>query len=360
LITSEDVKGLLTQADGQAVLSLYLSVNNAVRENQADPPAWRIWLKRTLRELANGTSANHWRPIQERAAAYFEHYSPTSKGVIAFFGDDWEQVYALPVALENQGGFGELLLEPLLRILSEYQPYLVVQVSREDAHFYISLLGQTEFQDSLEIDLEDYDFAQKTLMPATAALIAGDGGLTQGSNRDAYDDMIEAHRARFYRDVVDYTQKLMRTRQVQRVILGGSEQAAHAVHNQMPEALRKQVIAIESLPGHFGTHEIFTHVQPQALAYEQAQAAAEVDDVINKARAGGRAVLGPEAVQHALERQQVETLFLSDQLSDKDLANDLVGRTLNINSEVKVLFGPAAEKLQAEAGGVAARLYYAL
>jgi hypothetical protein len=362
MITIEDVKDLLGRSEEQTVLSLYLNVDNAARANQADPPAWRIWLKRTLREMSNGTAAdNQWQPVQERAATFFEAYSPASKGIAVFFGPSWEQVFPLPVSIENQGSYGSPMIAPLLRVLSEHQPYLIVQVSQEEAHFYINLLNQTAFADNLKIDLEDYDFAEKTLMPATAAVGSdGQGGLTQGSNRESFEAMIDAHRARFYRSIVDQIGKLSRTRNIQRVILGGSEKAAHAVHNLMPDSLRKSVIDIVSLPGHYTPQEISAHVQPQALAYEQAQADKRIDDVIGMARAGGRALLGEEAARYALERQQVETLFLAEQLAGQKLANDMACSALRNNSSVVVMFGTAAEKLEKEGGGMAAQLYYSM
>jgi len=361
VITVDDVKTLLKQTGAQDTLSLYLNVDNAERENQTDPPAWRIWLKRTLSEVARDANEAVWLPIHARALSYFEHYSPASKGIVAFIGGDWEETFPLPVTIENQSGFGDLLIEPLLRILSQYKPYLVVQVSREEAHFYISFLGQTAFEDSREIDLEAYDFAQKTLMPATAAMgSGGQGGVTQGSNRDAFENMIEEHRARFYRDVVDYTQKLTRINNIERVILGGSAQAAHAVHNLMPRALRNNVLEIVSLPGKYTAKEIFAHVQPQALAHEHERANMLVSEVIDMARAGGRAALGLEAVQHALNYRQVDTLLLSEQLPDRALANDLARWALSVNSNVEIMHGDAAGRLLDEGDGVAAKLYYSM
>lgn len=356
MFTLDDVKALLNQAGENDVLSLYLNVNNALRENQADNPAWRIELKKALRELADEEHP-HWEDIQARATAFFDDYTPSSKGLIAFFGPDWEQTYAVPLDVQNQAAYGEPLISPFVHLLDEYEPYLVVRVDREEASFFVSTLGQTEFHDSMEIDIQAYDFGQKTLMPATGRLPSGEG-LTQGSNREAFEDMVDEHRARFYREVADYTQKLMKAEHIRRMIIGGSEEAAHALHKLLPEALRDQVVDVTSLPGHYAPHQIFENLQPQALNYEHEQDLELVEDAINKARAGGRAVLGPEAVRHALDRQQVEQLILTT--DDMQIANELSRRALALNSDVEFVDGAAAAKLREAAGGIAARLYYAM
>ena len=360
MITLHDVKALMAQVDNQPVLSLYLNVDNAVPENQADKPAWRIWLKDTLRDIENGSSKDsHWQAIRENVDSFFDGYTPSSKGLVAFFGPDWQEIYALPVPVTNQSGFGDLLVGPLVNALDEYKPYLVVQVNQEEAHFYTSYLGQAEFQNSMEIDLEAYDFGEKTLMPATGIITGGGGhGLTEGSNRDAYSDMIEEHRARFFRGVVDYTRELMDAEGINRVILGGSEEASHAVHNHMPETLREKVVEITALPGHYSIHEIFKQIQPIALEYEHNKDLELVNDVLDKARAGGRAVLGPEATRSAFERQQVETLLLA--LDDNALTNELSRQALTLNSKIEIMHGIAADKLKRDAGGAAARLYYTI
>ena len=355
MFTIQDVKGLLVQAGENDVLSLYLNVNNAAPENQADTPAWRIALKKSLRDL-NQDSAE-WESLQERVHNFFETYSPSSKGLIVFFGPDWEQTYSVPVDVENRAAYGVPLVSPFLQILDEHEPYLVVRVDREEADFFVSTLGQTDFHNSMEIDLADYDFGEKSLMPATAAIVDGHG-LTQGSNRDAFEDMIEEHRARFYRDVADYTQKLMKSEKIRRVIIGGSEQTAHALHNLLPESVRKQVVEVVGLPGHYNTHQIFEHVQPQALAYEHEQDSKLVEEVINKAHANGRAVLGSEAVRDALDRQQVEQIILTT--DDVQTANELARRALALNSEVEFISGDAAVRLNEEALGIAAKLYYSV
>jgi peptide subunit release factor 1 (eRF1) len=172
--------------------------------------------------------------------------------------------------------------------------------------------------------------------------------------------MIQEHRMRFYREVAEHTRRIAEQDGIERIILGGGEQASHAVKKQLPQIQQEQVLDVVSIPRHYSAHDIFEHVQPLALEYERQTETELVDDVIDAARAGGRAMLGPEAVDHALTNGQVSHLILAWPPDDQDGANDLAYRALQLNSQITMVHGDPADKLRKEGSGVAARLYYTM
>jgi Bacterial archaeo-eukaryotic release factor family 10 len=359
MIKLEDVKNLLNQTDDHT-LTLYLNVDNAAQENQAANPAWSVWAKNALRDLhknSDNEQSDAWKNIEESAQNYLSNYQPQGKGLLIFAGDSFQQVYELPLYFENQVSFGKPCLTPLLSAIDEYEPYLVALVDQESARFFISYLGEIGFQESIEIDLEEYDFQQKTLMPSVSA-ITGGHGITQGSNREAYERMIDEHHNRFYREAVDVIQKLVDKNNVDRVILGGSEQSAYAVQHLMPDSLKTHVVGVVNIPMRYNASEIFQHILPTAQEAEQKQDMDIVNQVIDFAKSRGRGALGEEAVKTALDMQQVELLILPWPSQKPDLSDDLAFRALQLNSKIELVNGEAMERLNAE-GGVAARLYYA-
>ena len=357
-----DVKALVEQGEKQRILSLYLNVDNAQPENQAANPAWRIWLKKQLRSVEAQLKEEDqpaWDAVRDSVDTFFMGYMPSGKGLVAFFSPDWQQTHSLPVPLDNQAAFGRPLVGPMLLALDEYRPYLVVLVDQEEAHFYVSYLGQTAFRDSIEIDLDEYDFGEKTGMPSTSATAGGHGGVMV-KQRDTFEDMIHEHRMRFYREVAAHTHHLMQHEGIERVILGGDEQAGHSVRRQMSEPLQSRVVDVVSIPRHYSLHDLFAQVQPLALEYERREDTRIVEEVIDRAHAGGRAVLGVEAVETALRRQQVSELIVAWPPQSMGRVNDLAYRALQLNSAITMVHGTAADRLRAESGGVAARLYYTL
>ncbi|MBZ0292281.1 MAG: hypothetical protein K8L99_06905 [Anaerolineae bacterium] len=357
MLNLENVKSLLGQTH---IFSLYLTVDNAVRENQANTPAWEIELKNGLRRIEENlpeAQQETWASIRERINAFFDDYQPSSKGLVAFFEEDNEQIYPLPVPVEPRATFGAPLVSPLVWVLDEYEPYVVAMINQEEAAFYFSYLGGTSFEEAMEIDLEEYDFGGKPLVPATAAVVGGHK-LTQGRNRDSYEAMIEEHHERFYRDVADQTEAIASDKAVHRVILAGSEQSAHEVYRLLDESWRSRVVNVLNIPLRTKVSDIFERIHPIAVNYERDQEMDLVNEVIGFAKADGRGAIGKEAVENALEMQQIETLLMSWPIRDIEQADSLVRQALLLNSQIELVSGAAAIKLNNEAEGVAAKLYY--
>lgn len=358
MVKLNDVKQIWEESDEQT-LSLFLDVNPGLQENQATNPAWRTFLKQALREAASqAKSAESWKSIEARVNAFFDNYRVGSRGLAVFFSPQSEQVYELPVTVGERWSFGKPLLVPLLWLIDEYEPYLIVMVDKERTELITAYLGASTVQGKLENDMYSYDFGQKTLMPSASA-VAGGHMLTQGSNREAYEDMINEHVARFHREVVNEIESFAREHPRTRVVIAGEEHAAHAVRNLMPERFGGELVGVLALPMRLSSSEILQSVLPTALEFERQQETKLVTAVIDLAKSGGRGALGRDAVQKALEMQQVELLILPYPLDDEETATQTSARAFEAGGSVELVHGAAADMLRDE-GGIAARLYYAL
>lgn len=341
------------------VLSLYLDVDPGYLQNQAATPAWRIWFRNELRrlegEIGDRDALRIWQPIRERAEAYIDGYKPESKGLVIFAHSDGLETLHLPLPVENMGGYGQPLVTPLFWKLDEFERYLIVLADQQEARFMTAYLGTVDDQERMEIELDEYDFGQKTINPATSY----GKELNQGSNREAFNDMVSEHRNRFLRDVVDHIGQLRETYQTERIILGGAEETAHAIRRLMNDRLSQEVVALLPIPIKTPGHEVLTRIQPAAHDYERQFEDGLIEDVINMAKSGGRAALGRDDVLKAVEEQRVEMLIAPWPLTDEYLLHTLPEKMLHSSAELELVHGDAAERLNAE-GGLAARLYYAL
>lgn len=359
MLSMQDVRELLEKSDAP-VLSLYLNVDPATAENQSTTPAWRIWLKNALKETSSGlndSQADQWQQIVTRVESYLNQYRPSSKGLVLFVSVDDVREYALPLPVENRIEFGAPFVTPLLWLLDEYERYLIALVDQEQAHFFTAFLGQVGQQDQLEIDIADYDWGKKTLSrirTSGAGVVA-----SQGSNRDAFEAMLDEHRARYYREVAAHIEELSQRHEASRIILGGSEASAHAVQRLMPEHVAHKVIARLPVPLKLSPTEILDRVLPRALEYERQQEENLVNEVINLAKSEGRGALGKKSVLAALEQRRVEMLIVPYPVENETLATELPLKALASSSVIELVHGEAADRLKKE-GGLAARLYYAL
>jgi peptide subunit release factor 1 (eRF1) len=360
MIDLDTLKQIIVQGRGR-VLSLYLDIDRARQENQSSQPAWRIFLKDAISDVeAQHHSEKHWKQIRARVDAFFADFEPQAKGFAAFFTTDSERTFELPVPVEARSYYGKPLIAPLLWAVDEYEPYLVVMVDQEKAELLTAYLGNTTVEKKLESDLEAYDFEQKTLMPATSAMAAGGGeGITAGSNREAFQNMINEHIAGFHREVVAEVVRLAEKRPNIRIILGGEERSAHAVQRLLPERLTSSVVGVLPIPMYLSERQVLPQVLPAASEYEREQEMKLVQEVIDFAKSHGRGALGRADVDLALTMQRVELLVLPYPLDDEVAATELSARAFESSGSVELVHGEAAEILRQE-GGVAARLYYAI
>ncbi|MBC7812439.1 MAG: hypothetical protein H7175_14880, partial [Burkholderiales bacterium] len=163
----ENVKNLVEQSKDE-ILSAYLMVDPALPENQANNPAWRVWLKSRMNELESGLSADskgRFTAVRTQVDNFLAGYQPNAKSLVLFFGadEDSQNSYELPISLEsNRATFGEPAVAPLLWAIDEFERYLVVLVDSEKSVFFTAYLGGATFEERIELNIEDYDWGQKT------------------------------------------------------------------------------------------------------------------------------------------------------------------------------------------------------
>ncbi len=340
----------------EPLLSLYLHVDNARPENQSDNPAWKIERKNALSGLADEVNRldqqDRWDAIEGQVEAFFQGYTPAGRSLVIFADGDTILTYELPVVLTSQANFGEALTLPLLWATDEYEPYLIVQVDSEQARFINAYLGDANTTGEMRLEIDDYDFRQKKMMPALNSTQA-----SGGNDRDKFDKTVQAHVQRFYNDVIAEVRRLLSEMDERRVILSGDEQAAHALHEQMSEADRQPIIGIAPAPLSLSEGDVMARVLDTALAHERDQENELVQIIVNAANAGGRGAVGPEAVIEALVQNRVELLVLPYPPRADDIANDLKQQAFERGTPIELVHGTPADTLE-EAGGVGARLYY--
>lgn len=356
----QDVKNLLKECDG-FTLSLYLQVNPALEENQAETPAWKIYAKNALRDLdrrTEGDSRAAWEAVYERVSEYLENYAPGGKGLVLFYCGSYEQVYELPVMPHtNTVHFGKPMVAPLLWLMDEYERYIIVLADSEEAHFLTTYLGNIERQDAMASERFTFDFREKTLMPRPGSATMSGGIVTAGSHRDSFDDKMNDYIYRFHGDVARRIRDMQRELGAERIIIGGTEKAAHAVFDQLHETVQHHVVEVMPIPLEWTDQQVINRVLPVALEHERQREMEVVDQVIGAAKSGGRGALGYNDVMRALDMQQVETLVASFPSQDEESLHDLTLRALESGGHIELVHDRAAEKLN-QHGGVAARLYY--
>ncbi len=352
MFDAHDLHRLLSQPDADHTLSLYLRTDAALLENHAAVPGWRIWAKNALHKLVQGNPDNPTlASLCARAEQVLDDSRSGSKSLAVFLTPASDWVLPLPVPLaENVAGYGRAAIGPLLWAQDEYRRTLIAVVDKERARYVSGYMGGANREGTHVNDFIAYDFPEKTMMPHGVRTMGG-------SNRDAFAATEADHLRRFYQEVAGQIRQLMTDMRISRLVLGGSDEAAHAVQRELHPSIAKLVVALVAVPQYVDDAEVVRRVLPAASASERARETALVGEVIDLAKSGGRGALGPAEVSACLERKQVELLLLP--WPGEDASLELLAReALAAGASVELVSGEAAARV-VEEGGVAARLFYA-
>ena len=103
-------------------------------------------------------------------------------------------------------------------------------------------------------------------------------------------------------------------------------------------------------------HDIAETIRHVTKEHEREFESALVSELVGQAKARGRAALGLEAVNQALEQQAVSLLVLPYPIG-REVADELFVKAIYSGADVEFVEGEAAQMLKEE-GGIAARLYF--
>lgn len=144
------------------------------------------------------------------------------------------------------------------------------------------------------------------------------------------------------------------------LILGGTPEMVSKAAGQVPKSLAERVAQRPSMHVEMSHAEVRDAVERTASEISRKQQAALVDEVVNQAHANGKACLGPEATQRALQERRVDTLLLARSFveGDPDLADHCAGTAFEQQAAVEEISGDADQRLMSEGQGIGARLRY--
>ena len=297
------------------VLCVYLNVDPTASDNHRTPPAFEIWARRALADLeASHAGAGHdfrmrLRDLVVRVNEFVASHKVEGKGLAVFAGDNLWEAIELPVAFENQLGYGQPNLAPLLEVVGEQAPYGLVQVDHRQARWITAWLGRPTTDGGLGLVLDTSQWSSHDLMPA-----GGDGpggtGIRAGSNREAFEQRVDEHTRTFYRQVAEQLGEWLQATALPAMIIGGNEEAVVELKQQLPPDVARRVVGTLSLPNYVPDAELLERAAPLALQHAQAASASMVNEVVDLALAGGAGAVGPDDVLAAVQRSQARTVYV--------------------------------------------------
>jgi len=362
MLTHNGLVDLYRNNRDRRVLSVYL---DADAHDPAERSAWRRVLDHLLddaRAAVNGESAADRKAFDAASQAVraelgrFDAFLP-DRGWVGFAnGGDMLYAESLRVPMPSLARWGEgLLVAPYVRALKQSRPVVTVLADSRQARLYryrdatLDQVAELEADTALG-DLSDVNQAKRA---STHSGVRGE------TSTDAAHRFLEVGTERMLKQLAERVPELAGNDGF--VVVGGTPEMVAATAGRLG-ALGDRVTENTSLHLALSHAEVLAATERAATEMSARLGDAHLDTVLDAARSRGRGCLGREETEKALTERRVETLFLSRRflLDRPALADHFVGLAFEQSADVEDLAGDAGERLDREAGGIAAMLRYRL
>ncbi|MGD2079723.1 MAG: hypothetical protein PVG55_03135 [Nitrospirota bacterium] len=284
--------------NGAGFVSLYLNVNPVTNPGGE----YAIWVKNAIKEYRDAADPGILKLVEPDLKA-IEGYMQANrrdfkKGLAVLSSKErsfWRE-YNLLVPVKNELVVDTApYIKPLLDILERYKRYAVLVVDKETARIFVIHLGEiTEYG---EVHSEDVPGKHKK-----------GGWFSLAQNH--YDRHISHHVGLHLKDVIKRFEPFIAGEDINRLVLGGSEEAVLRTKSMLPKTVQSKIIGTFQAGLYEGTLDVLKRAEPVLREYENQIESDTVGDIIQKAMKKERAVVGLEAVLRALQEARVQKLVL--------------------------------------------------
>lgn len=272
------------------ILSLYLDTNPADPRNQRHPPGDLIWLKSRAQVIGSRVSAAERKLFHEqvrRVEDWLRQRKARERGVVIFASPTAWEFLPLQVDVEDELHWGRASLTQLLWLLDEHQACGVVLADRSGARFFRFWLGEVDEQRHEAFHLDTSAWKRKDLMPPSHP----GSQKTRGSQRDVFEQRVEAQYARFYRDVAARLRQWAEREKFDPVFLAGPKEVVVPLWAELPRTMQDRAAVVKGVPGHSTPAELLARVEPEAARWKRVHELEIVNRMLARPN-GTRAVVG--------------------------------------------------------------------
>ncbi|HZT78552.1 MAG TPA: Vms1/Ankzf1 family peptidyl-tRNA hydrolase [Vicinamibacterales bacterium] len=326
------------------VISLYLNLQADDRGRDRFDAFLRKELpERTRGYGADGPERKSLDHDAEKIAAYLASLPGSLNGLALFACSGADLFEAIPMAAPVEAH--ELIvsdqphLYPLVRVLDQFPPHVVVLADTHRARIVVFALNDVQQTDQVE--------GVKTRRHKM-------GGWSQAR----YQRHIENFHVQHAKEVADHLARIVRNERIDRIVLSADEAILPLLREQLPKDVLDRVIDVVHLDVNAPNRTIL-ETSIAALRENDAQTDREhVDALVAGYRSRGLGCVGVDAVRKAFELGQVDELLItSNEAALGDAAEELVAQARNTSAKVRFI---EEASLLAPFGGVGAILRFRL
>lgn len=299
MLSREELKELAkVRGNGAYFVSLYLNVNPATNIKDS----YLIHVKNMLKQTADSMQKDALKRVSgdlEKIESYVLSNKRIFKKGLAILSsrekDFWREFH-VAVALKNEIVVDNTpYIKPLLDILDNYRRYAILLVGKESARLFLVHLG--EIEEYTEVSSADVPGKHKK---------GGWFSLSEKSYERHTDYHVELH----LKDVLKELDSFLSGEYVDRLIIGGSEEAVIKVKAMLPQTIAAKIIGSFQAEMFANTKDVLEKVEPVLRTFEEKKETDTIDALLTMAMKNENAVIGIENVLNALQEGRVMRLVM--------------------------------------------------
>ncbi|HEY8598003.1 MAG TPA: hypothetical protein VIL85_06200 [Thermomicrobiales bacterium] len=306
MITEEQLTQLKACNGDAPILSAYVNIPPGLQPERAYITTFKA-LAQEMRDRLTEPQRELFEAEANAVQSWLEREHPEGRAAVAFCCQAtglWQATF-LPFPVTDHVAFEERPhLAPLLDLFDEHERYGVVIVDKEQSRFLAIRLGEIEWDQRIQGDIEEPD-ANNTW----------DDG--------KYDQQYEAHVQQHLKRVANRLDKFHARRPFERLFLGGPVAAVSGLKALLSQPLATRLAGTFNVDIDMSPSEVLARTMPLAEQAERADEEQIVAAVFDRAGPSGRAIFGVSDTLRAVWNAAVETLVVVDglQLSGGECAN---------------------------------------
>lgn len=332
-----------------------------------DPALRRVWRRRLVQELEreehrllrnNPQEFNDFKAAEERILKELDGYQASlpMKGWVGFATvDGLRHAENLPVQVPNLVRWENgPRVAPYIRGLKQLRPMAIALIDSRRSRLFVYTEGVVEEVDDFRADT----FLGDLLDPASPQRTGRFSGSRGETATDAAQRYLEEGKTRMLRRVREVLMDL--TKPDGFLLIGGDHESLAAFRPMLPKNLDRRTLENPSLFVEMTLPEVKAAAAEGASTLSKLRQNMLLDQIVEQAYSGGNGCFGAEETIRALREGRVDILALSRGFveANPDLADECVSVAFHQGADVRVFSGDPAARLDAEGGGVGARLRY--
>ena len=297
------------------LLTLYLKTNPADPRNQRHPPGYLIWLKSRARIIGNRAPREEQKLFQEQAKRVEDHLRqrpPHERSVVIFAGRNAWESFPLQVDVEDELHWGPPSLTQLLWLLDEHQPCGVALADRSGVRFFRFWLGDVAEQSHETFRVDTSQWKRRDQMPPSHPGIQK----TRGSQRDVFQQRVEAQYAHFYREAAEHIRQWAEREKLNPVFLAGPNEVVEPLWAELPRTFQEHAALVKGVAAHCTPTELRARLEPEVERWKRESELSVVKRMLANPN-GSRAVLGMDETLARLQQGLTRGLVVMRGLGGK-------------------------------------------